>query len=81
MHPAVQPMNNSLTLSEAELLELTGYERPTKQLNVLHARGFTRAFIGRNGVVLERSHYEAVSRGELQGPRKGANLSIFRKAA
>lgn len=72
---------SDLLLSEAELIELTGYKQPTKQLGVLHARGFTRAYIGRSGVVLERTHYEAVTRGEAsQPPRKSANLSFLKAA-
>lgn len=50
----------TITLSPAELESLTGYEQPCKQLNILHKRGFNRAFVGRKGVVLERAHYEAV---------------------
>lgn len=70
-----------ITLSEDELQKLTGYERATKQLNVLHNRGFVRAYIDRNGhVVLERTHYEAVTKGELQTARKAANLSFLRTA-
>ena len=73
---------NDITLSEDEIVALTAYKNATKQLNVLHARGFTRAYIGRGGrVILERSHYEAVTRGELQAPRKSANLSFLHKAA
>lgn len=73
---------SAIVLSADELHALTGYEQPTKQLRVLHARGFTRAFIGRRGVVLERSHYEAVTRGEQPSaqPAKRANLSFLRAA-
>lgn len=72
----------SITLSEAEIHALTDYEIATKQLNVLHSRGFTRAYISRLGkVVLERSHYEAVSRGELMAPRKSANLTFLKQRA
>ena len=49
----------SLVLSPSELADLTGYEQPCRQLDVLHKRGFSRAFIGRKGVILERVHYEA----------------------
>ena len=74
--------DQSITLSDAELLALTAYEQATKQLNVLHSRGFNRAYINRMGnVVLERSHYEAVSRGELQSARKSANLTFLKRAA
>lgn len=65
-------------LQSEELLQLTGYEQATKQLEVLHKRGFTRAFIGRRGLVLERAHFEAVCRGEIdRAVEKVANLSFF----
>jgi hypothetical protein len=73
-------VTDGITLSEAEIQSLTGYKNATKQLNVLHNRGFLRAYIGRNGVVLERAHYEAVSRGEVHTPAKKANLSFLRTA-
>ncbi|WP_295851042.1 DUF4224 domain-containing protein [uncultured Xylophilus sp.] len=72
-----------VVLSEEELFAITGYQLPTKQLNVLHRRGFSRAFIGRNGVVLERAHYDAVCRGSGspdQPKPKTANLSFLRRA-
>lgn len=72
---------SDITLSEAEIQALTEYEHATKQLNVLHSRGFTRAWINRHGkVVLERAHYEAVSRGEVKSSGKSANLSFLRAA-
>lgn len=72
---------SDIKLSEDELQALTGYERATKQLAVLRDRGFVRAYIDRHGhVVLERAHYEAVSRGELHAPAKAANLSFLKRA-
>ena len=69
---------NSLTLGPTEIAQLTGYEQATKQLDVLHKRGFTRAFIGRRGLVLERAHYEAVCRGQIDRLEANkANLSFF----
>lgn len=51
----------SITLDDSELIALTGYERPSKQLAELIRHGFYRARIGRfNKVVLERAHFEAV---------------------
>lgn len=73
-------MTTCITLTEQEIEALTGYERPTKQLAILHSRGFVRAYIGRKGVVLERAHYEAVSRGEVHTPGKKANLGFLRAA-
>lgn len=74
-------MSDSIVMSVEELRALTGYKAATKQLNVLHRRGFLRAYIDRNGhVVLERTHYEAVTRGELQAPKKTANLSFLKAA-
>lgn len=76
-------MSDSVTLEKDEIEALTGYQVSTKQLDVLRRRGFHRAFINRKGaVVLERTHYEAVSRGEVQAPgkTKAANLSFLRPA-
>lgn len=78
-HPA-----QTITLTPAELEHLTGYKQPTQQLNVLHRRGFHRAFMARTGgVVLERAHYDAVCRGQ-QGstqpqPLRTVNLSFMQQ--
>jgi hypothetical protein len=62
-----------LILSPDELAALTGYRRPCDQVRELHRQGFTRArrspVTGR--VILERSHYDAVCRGDVapQEPR------------
>ena len=73
---------SSIALDVADIEALTGYKLATKQLDVLHRRGFTRAYINRAGaVILERSHYEAVTRGEMQNAgRKSANLTFLRSA-
>lgn len=76
---------SDLVLSEDDIEALTGYTIATKQLQVLHRRGFHRAFINRLGtVVLERAHYEAVTCGaaptEITG-KKSANLSFLKRAA
>ncbi|WP_322470258.1 DUF4224 domain-containing protein [Hydrogenophaga sp. SNF1] len=74
---------SEILLSDADVEALTGYSIATKQLQVLHRRGFHRAYINRRGqVVLERSHYESVSRGEAAaqaGQLKAANLTMFRQ--
>lgn len=76
---------SSLILSPEDIEVMTGYVNATKQLQVLHHRGFHRAFINRAGrVVLERSHYEAVTRGESVGlgkPTKAANLTFLQRRA
>ncbi len=55
--------------SFVELVELTGYEQASRQLEELHERGFWRARIRRDGrVVLERPHYEAVCAGATPAP-------------
>jgi len=77
-------MNNLLpiTLTSDELQALTGYTKVGKQLMTLHQRGFTRAFIGRAGLVLERSHYEAISTtnygATAASPRRSANIDFLR---
>ena len=68
----------SVTLDPEEIVRLTGYEQPCKQLEVLQKRGFSRAYINRRGVVLERAHFEAVCRGQLgNSSGKQANLGYF----
>ena len=60
-------MSNSLCLSKAEIYALTKKHQPTKQLKILHERGFYRAFRvdDMGDVILERAHYEAVCTGGL----------------
>jgi hypothetical protein len=72
----------SITLTPEELAAITGYEQPCKQLQTLKARGFYRAYIARKGgVVLERTHYESVTRGQDDKPVKSANINFMRRAA
>ncbi|WP_083440982.1 DUF4224 domain-containing protein [Aquincola tertiaricarbonis] len=53
-----------ITLTEEELVALTGYKVAAKQLRELQRAGFTRARIGSTGrVILERDHYRAVCAG------------------
>jgi hypothetical protein len=74
--------DSNITLKQAELVAITGYEQPCKQLATLKARGFYRAYISRKGgVVLERTHYEAVTSGQESKPVKSANVTFLRKAA
>lgn len=55
-----------LTFTEDELREITGgYTRQADQLRVLLDRGFFRAAILHGNLVLERSHYDAVTRAQL----------------
>lgn len=72
-----------LTLSDAELREITGgYTRQADQLRVLHDRGFFRAAILRGQLVLERSHYDAVTRAQLgEQPAKRPMLTSQRQKA
>ncbi len=54
----------NILLDKEEIVALTGFEWPSKQLQQLHLAGFWRARIGKSGaVLLERSHYEAVASG------------------
>lgn len=71
---------SDITMSKAELVALTSYELPCKQLAELHAQGFHRARIGRDGVILERAHYEAVCEGRSEKPRKSANIGFLKAA-
>jgi hypothetical protein len=72
------------TLTESELEQLTGYSSPLKQLDVLHQRGFSRAYRDRHGkIILSREHFKAVERGEFannaQAPVK-INYDFLEKA-
>lgn len=59
-----------IVLSEAELVDLTGFKRRTLQLAELHRQGFYRARLGPAGqLILERAHYEAVCGGAIDKPR------------
>lgn len=74
------------TLNDTEIEALTGYRTPSRQLQTLHARGFSRAYRDRAGrVILERPHYDAVCRGEFghqAGARPAAvNVAFMRRAA
>lgn len=59
------------TLSDDEIVHLTGYKRQTEQLRELRKLGYWRArrspLTGR--VILERPHFEAVSRGGDPAPK------------
>lgn len=72
-----------LTLSDAELREITGgYTRQADQLRVLHDRGFFRAAILRGQLVLERSHYDAVTRAQIgEQPARRPMLTSQRQKA
>jgi len=68
-----------LTLSPAELHEITGYRQPAAQLRALHEQGFTRARRDRLGrVVLERAHYDAVAALRTATPEQTPALRIPR---
>jgi hypothetical protein len=56
-----------IVLSDSELTALTGRKRAREQLAELHRCGFVRARMSpAGGVILERSHYEAVTAGARQ---------------
>lgn len=57
-----------IILSEEELVRITDYKPPHLQLKVLHDMGFHRARRSkRTGrIILERTHYEAVTAGRAQ---------------
>lgn len=61
---------SDLVLSAEELQQLTGYRVPSKQLTELQRQGFWRARRSRlsGAVILERSHYDAVTRGDTKKP-------------
>jgi hypothetical protein len=60
-----------LLLTRDELSALTGYSQPARQLLELHKLGFCRARRDRFGqVIVERSHYDAITRSQMaEAPR------------
>lgn len=72
---------NALVLTAEELVELTGYHQPAKQLEELLRQGFSRARRDRLGrVVLERAHYDAVARGGRHESAPRPKLRLLRTA-
>ena len=72
-------MTSDVIMTALELKLLTSYSQPCKQLEVLRARGFHRAFVGREGqVLLERAHFEAVCRGESSSLSSDINLTFMK---
>jgi hypothetical protein len=60
------------TLTQTELDDLLpGITQPAARLRHLQAHGFIRARIVDGRIILERSHYEAVCRGEFAAGRQG----------
>lgn len=74
---------DEILLSPAEITRITGgYTRQADQLRVLMERGFFRAEIIRGVLVLERSHYDAVTRAQLgEAPARRPMLRSQRKKA
>ena len=59
-----------LTLTPAEIAEVTGYRQPAAQLRALLERGFwlARRSPITGHVILDRAHYEAVCQGADRSP-------------
>lgn len=74
----------SMTLPPEQIERMTGYVLPCKQLEVLHQRGFVRAYRNRRGeVIVEQSHYDAVTRGQFgasPAARPSVNVSFLKRA-
>ena len=68
-------MPDTITLTDDELAEVTGYRQPAAQHRALLERGFwlarRSALTGR--VILDRAHYEAVCRGAELTPGHGSH--------
>lgn len=71
------------TLSESELMAITGYQRPACQLRELQRQGFWRARRSRitGKVILERTHYDAVCRGETSPATVTVKIKPLKLAA
>lgn len=74
-------MTVDLILTPAELEALTGYRQPSPQIAELKRQGFWRARRAVTGrVIVERSHYEAVCRGEQGQPAPKVRQPAVRMA-
>ncbi len=79
-------MSSTVVLTSDEIHLITGYTSPSKQLDVLHKRGYVRAFRSREGVIiLERKHFESVCAGTFSqkasmnhSTNQSPNFSIFK---
>lgn len=75
--------NTGPTLSEQEVQAASGgYSKPAFQLRELHRRGFWRAYRSplTGKVVLERPHFDAVSRGVIAAPKDPAAPKLRKPA-
>lgn len=73
-----------IALTAAELVTLTGFRQPGRQLQELHRLGFVRAYRNRLGaVILERAHHDEVARcrvGQAQAVgAPGVRTDFFRE--
>lgn len=70
----------SLILSEMELYLITGYKKPQLQLQELKRQGFYRARQSHTTghIILERVHYEAVSKGSFTETQPKKELVLNR---
>ncbi|MEG0002630.1 MAG: DUF4224 domain-containing protein [Comamonas sp.] len=73
----------TILMTDQELIDLTSYQWPSKQLAALKKQGFFRARINeRTGrVLLEREHYTAVCSGPLPTPAPKVRPPTLRRVA
>lgn len=80
-------MSSTVVLTPDEIQSITGYTSPSKQLDVLHKRGYVRAFRSRDGqIILERKHFESVCEGIFSqstsmssSTSSAPNFSVFKQ--
>ena len=61
---------SSLTLTDAELVELTGKRRPSAQIRALRHMGIHHKRRGDGTLVVARAHFELLLGGETPGKPK-----------
>ncbi|CAB4145132.1 Domain of unknown function DUF4224 [uncultured Caudovirales phage] len=73
----------SVTLTQAEIDDLTQYRQASKQAEELRQRGFLLVGVVRGKVWLPREHYLAVCRGEYGKPKEAgySNRPTINRAA
>jgi hypothetical protein len=76
-------MQPAITLTLAELVLITGYQRAGDQVRELHRQGYSRARRSptTGDVILERAHFEAVCRGHQAEARPKVRPPVLRGRA
>jgi len=70
-------MNTSLFLTAAELFDLTGYKKPSKQLSWLRGQGFIFRVAADGYPRVDRTHYLKLMGGAVEAARHSKSQPDF----